>query len=117
MKAPPTITVYRPIGPDEFDLLKKNGFKAWPPRKPDQPIFYPVTNEDYAIEITRCWNVKQYGIGYVTRFEVSRSFMEGYDVQIVGAGHHREWWVPAEDLESLNSQIVGKIEVIGKYTQ
>jgi hypothetical protein len=117
MRGSPTITLFRPIGPDEFDLLRKNGFSAWPPRKPEQPIFYPVTNEDYAIEITRCWNVKQYGIGYVTRFEVARSFMDRYEVQTVGAAHHREWWIPAENLDELNRHIAGKIEVIGKYTQ
>jgi hypothetical protein len=30
---------------------------------PEQPIFYPVTNEKYAIEIARTWNVKQSGYG------------------------------------------------------
>ncbi|MEA5604142.1 hypothetical protein [Nostoc sp. UHCC 0252] len=28
---------------------------------------------------------------------------------------HTEWWIPAEELEELNSNIVGKIEVIGEY--
>jgi hypothetical protein len=117
MHEPPTITVYRPIGPEEYELVRKNGFTAWPPRKPDQTIFYPVANEEYAVEITRCWNVKQYGVGYVTRFEISRSFMDRYELQTVGAAHHREWWVPARDLAALNQHIVGKIEVIGKYTE
>jgi hypothetical protein len=38
-----TITMYRPVGPKELKLL--DGFRRWPPRLPEQPIFYPVTNE------------------------------------------------------------------------
>ena len=26
-----------------------------------------------------------------------------------------EWWIPADDLDELNSNIVGLIEVIGEY--
>lgn len=28
---------------------------------------------------------------------------------------HTEWWIPAEELEELNDNIVGLIEVIGEY--
>ena len=117
MNTPTTVTLYRPLGPEELELVKKNGFRSWPPRKPEQPIFYPVTNEEYAIEITRSWNVRQFGVGYVTRFEVARSFMDSYPVHTVGAAHHTEWWIPAEDLEALNRHIVGKIVVIGTYDE
>jgi hypothetical protein len=41
-----------------------------PPRLPEQPIFYPVLNEEYAPMIARDWNVKQSGTGYVTRFSL-----------------------------------------------
>ena len=82
---------------------------------PDQPIFYPVTNEQYAVQIARDWNVKASGSGYVTRFQVRSSFMQRYSVQQVGAGEHTEWWVPAEELEALNDNIVGLIEVIGEF--
>ena len=44
------ITLYRPTGPRELELVKQSGFKRWPPRLPEQPIFYPVTNEAYAIQ-------------------------------------------------------------------
>lgn len=96
-------------------LLRQNGFRRWPPRLPEQPFFYPVTNESYAIEITSRWNVKDSGIGFVTRFKVDADFMARYPIQKVGGGHHTEWWVPAEDVESLNDHIVGLIEVIGEY--
>ena len=112
-----TITLYRPTGPEELELVKESGYVKWPPRLPEQPIFYPVTNEQYAKEIATRWNIRASGIGYVTRFEVQKNFMDKYETQQVGASHHTEWWIPAEELENLNKHIVGKIEVIGTYTQ
>jgi len=110
-----TIMLYRPTGPNELALVEKNSYKSWPPRLPGQPIFYPVTNEKYAKEIAMDWNTKDSGIGYVTRFEVKKAFMDKYDIQQVGASHHTEWWIPADELEALNENIVGFIEVIGEY--
>lgn len=112
-----TITLYRPTGPKELALVEASGFKKWPPRLPDQPIFYPVTNEQYAIQIARDWNVPASGSGFVTRFCVRAEFMNRYPVQQVGASHHTEWWIPAEDLEELNANIVGLIEVIHRFGQ
>lgn len=110
-----TVTLYRSTGPEELELVKQSGFRRWPPRLPEQPIFYPVTNEKYAIEIASLWNVKDSGVGYVTRFQVRASFMRHYEIRKVGGAHHTEWWVPAEELEALNDNIVGEIEVIGEY--
>lgn len=110
-----TITLYRPTGPEELALVRQSGFRRWPPRLPEQPIFYPVTNEQYAVEIASRWNVHDSKVGYVTRFEVDAAFMERYEIQCVGAAHHTEWWVPAEELEALNDHIVEQIEVIGEY--
>jgi hypothetical protein len=45
-----TITLWRPVGPAELDLIRASGMTAFPPRLPDQPIFYPVTTEDYAFK-------------------------------------------------------------------
>lgn len=112
-----TITLYRPTGPEELQLVEASGFRKWPPRLAEQPIFYPVTNEQYAREITTQWNIKYNNIGYVTRFEVRKTFMNRYPVQQVGAAHHTEWWIPAEDIDELNANIVGLIEVIGVYKQ
>ena len=109
------ITLYRPTGPEELRLVRETGFRAWPPRLPDQPIFYPVTNEEYAAQIAREWNVKASGCGFVTRFHVKRSFMERYNVEKVGGAGHTEWWIPAEDLDKLNENIVGHIEVIHEF--
>jgi len=110
-----TVTLYRPVGPEEFELLRESEFKRWPPRLPEQPIFYPVTNEKYAAEIAERWNIKDSRYGAVTRFEVNAVFMSRYPVQQVGASHHTEWWVPAEELDDLNENIVGHIEVIREF--
>lgn len=110
-----TITLFRPTGPHELALVAESGYRRWPPRLPEQPIFYPVTNEDYAVEIARDWNVPQSGAGYVTRFEVDAAFMARYETHVVGAARHAEWWIPAEELEALNEHIVGRIEVIRTF--
>ncbi len=111
------VTLYRPTGPNELKLVEDSGFKRWPRRLPGQPIFYPVTNEKYAIEIASKWNVKDSKVGYVTKFQVKKSFMDRYEVQTVGASYHTEWWIPDSDLEELNDNIVGLIDVIGEYRE
>jgi hypothetical protein len=112
-----TIEMYRPTGPEELALVAQSGFRRWPPRLLGQPIFYPVTNEQYAVEIGSRWNVRDSGVGYVTRFRVRRSFMAAYEVHQVGTSYHTEWWIPAEELEAFNANIVGEIEVIAKYPE
>ncbi|MEO3936395.1 hypothetical protein V3N99_06510 [Dermatophilaceae bacterium Soc4.6] len=110
-----TVTLWRPTGPAELALVEASGWRAWPPRLPDQPIFYPVLNEEYATKIARDWNVKASGVGYVTRFEVDRSYLERYDVHQVGGHTILEYWIPAEDLEDFNQHIVGTIELVAEF--
>src|SRR5258708_5207869 len=105
-----TVALYRPVGPDELALIRQTGFRSFPPRLPEQPIFYPVLTRDYAIKIARDWNVKASGAGYVTQFSVRRSFLERYRVQNAGGSEHQEYWIPAEDLSDFNKNIVGPIE-------
>jgi len=112
-----TITLYRPTGPKELELVKISGFREWPPRLPEQPIFYPVANLEYARQIAKDWNVKDSGSGFVTMFRVRKDFMDRYPPQVVGASNHEEWWIPAEDLEELNRNIVGRIEIVEEYHQ
>ncbi len=107
-----TVTLYRPTGPKELELVEQSNFRFWPPRLPEQPIFYAVTNQQYAKEIAIKWNIKDSNVGYVTRFRVKREFMDRFKINQVGAAHHTEWWIPAENLEELNNNIVGLIEVI-----
>ncbi len=110
-----TATVYRPTGSEELKLVAASGFRRWPPRLPGQPYFYPVANEAYAREVAEKWNAPASGAGFVTRLEVKREFLERYPTHQVGAQRHVEWWIPAEDLEQLNDNIVGQIEVVGEF--
>jgi len=112
-----TIKLYRPVGTKELDLIEQSGFKAFPPRLPEQPIFYPVTNEDYAVQIAREWNARlnEDRVGFVTSFYVAKSFLEKYERHTVGSSIHEEYWIPADDLTKFNDQIVGLIEVISEF--
>ena len=110
--------LYRPVGANEYALIEQSGFKKFPPRLPEQPIFYPVLHEKYAVEIASKWNIKdnfsQYK-GYVLRFIISDEYISNFDVKTVGSSYHQEFWIPAEELEEFNKNIIGKIEVIHKF--
>jgi hypothetical protein len=118
MTAIETITLFRPTGTKELKLVADSGYLRWPPRLPDQPIFYPVLNEAYAEDIARDWNTK-FGdkVGFVTRFAVTKNFLDRYQRQIVGGRSHEEYWIPAGDLDDMNANIVGPIEVIATFTE
>jgi hypothetical protein len=111
----PVRILYRPVGPKELALIAASGYREFPPRLPEQPIFYPVTNEEYARHIAEHWNVKQSGAGYVTRFAVREEHIARYPVQQVGARVHTEHWIPAEELPDFNRNIVGLIEVVASF--
>jgi len=85
-------TLYRPVGPEELVLIEQSGWKRFPPRRPDQPIFYPVMNEAYAIQISVEWNVPAYGSGFVTKFALSSEFLLKYAVENVGGTIHNEYY-------------------------
>lgn len=106
--------LFRPVGEAELALIAGSGYTAFPPRLPEQPIFYPVLNERYAAEIAVRWNTRDLRSGYrgyITHFEVDDTFIARYEVHTVGRSYHREYWVPAEELEEFNRNILGKIEV------
>ncbi|MGD2132173.1 MAG: hypothetical protein PVI23_05225 [Maricaulaceae bacterium] len=109
--------MYRPVGTKELALIEASGFAAFPPRLPEQPIFYPVTNENYARQIARDWNARLNDDkrGFVTRFAVSAAFLDRFERKVVGGREHEEYWIPAEDLDAFNAAIVGPIEVIAEY--
>jgi len=91
--------------------------KEFPPRFPEQPIFYPVLHQTYAAQIAHKWNTKSAPgfAGYVTRFNVSRSYANKFNIQTVGSSTHQELWVPAEQVPEFNSQIVGVIRTVEAY--
>jgi hypothetical protein len=109
------ITLWRPVGPKELKLIEESGFKRFPKRLAQQPIFYPVMNEAYAIQIARDWNVPASGSGFVTKFSLPAAFLAKYNVENVGGPIHNELWVPAEELEDFNDHIIGLIEVTQSF--
>lgn len=111
--------LYRPIGLTELHLIAQSGWRAFPPRLEWQPIFYPVLNPTYAIQIAERWNTPDEFSGYcgfVTEFDVDDAFVARYPVQTVGdADLHHELWVPAAELDEFNAHIVGQIRVIQSF--
>ena len=110
-----TVTLWRPVGPEELNLIEASGMRAFPPRLPEQPIFYPVLTEAYAIKIARDWNVPASGSGYVARFKVLKAYLDRYQVQEAGGRDHLEYWIPAEEMDAFNAAIVGKIQIIQSF--
>lgn len=103
------------MGLKELQLIIDLDFKAFPPRLDWQPIFYPVLNQEYAEQIADKWNTKDEFSGYcgiVTKFDLPSDYLQKYEVHNVGGVIHNELWVPSEDLNELNSNIIGQIEIV-----
>ncbi len=110
-----TTTLFRPAGRKDLALIRRSGYRAFPPRLKGQPIFYPVLCEEYAVQIARDWNACKGNTGYVTRFEVRTDYLGRYEVHTVGSSLHREYWIPAEEVDEFNHNMVGRIEVIAEF--
>jgi len=109
-----TVTLYRPVGPAELKLIEASGWREFPPRLPEQPIFYPVLNQEYAVQIARDWKVKESGSGLIIRFAIAADTFAKYKVETVGGAIHKELWVPAEELPVFNQAIISKTEVVAR---
>jgi hypothetical protein len=115
---PTTVELYRPVSRQELDLIARLDYQAFPPRLPDQPIFYPVLTRKYADQIARNWNARDPASnfrGYVLRFRVRAEYLSHFEVHTVGGTVHQEYWIPGEKLEAFNRNLVGKIEVVAVY--
>ncbi|MBI5425590.1 MAG: hypothetical protein HZA32_16045 [Opitutae bacterium] len=113
-----TVTLYRPVGQKELDLIQAANFRVFPPRLAWQSIFYPVLSEDYAIQIARDWNTRDSAngnVGYVTAFEVEAAYCSKFERKCVGRSDQQELWVPAEELAEFNARIVGAIRVVREF--
>ena len=110
--------LYRPVGIKEYELVKESGFKVFPPRLPQQPIFYPVLNQEYAEQIAKDWNTRDENsgfVGIVLRFIIDDDYIKQFDPHIVGNRMHAEYWIPAEILDEFNQNIIGNIEVVSEF--
>jgi len=105
--------LYRPVGLEELLLVYRSGLRCFPPRLPEQPIFYPVLGVRYAEEIARGWNATSGSMaGYVTEFELDEPYGHSFEAHQVGARAHQELWIPAESLDEFNSHILGQIRLV-----
>ena len=113
-----TTLLYRPVGSAELELIQSSGYRHFPRPPLGQPLFKPVLTRKYALEVARDWSAKErtrgYS-GYITRFRVESRFLSRYSQHQVGNSIHREYWIPADDLDAFNAHIRGVIEVIAEY--
>lgn len=112
---PEAVTLWRPTGQEELDLVAASRWREWPPRLPEQPIFYPVLNRWYATKITREWNVPHGGVGYVTRFDVRQDYLDRFPLHQAGGRDVLEYWIPAEELDEFNENITSAIMEEARY--
>ena len=108
--------LYRPMNADELRLVYEMGMRGFPPRKPEQPIFYPVLNLEYANEISQRWNTEgQSAAGYVGQFNLDDGYSARFELQKVGTIHHVELWVPSEELSEFNKHIISEIKIVSAF--
>ena len=101
---------------EELRLVYEVGMKGFPPRKPEQPIFYPALNLEYANEIAKRWNAEsQSASGYVARFNLDDKYGARFEPQKVGGSHHVELWVPSEELSRFNEHILPPIVIVSAH--
>jgi hypothetical protein len=106
--------LFRPVGLGELELIFESDARRFPPRLPEQPIFYPVLNREYAEQIARDWNTKDQRsgfAGFITEFEVGTDYVQQFEPKVVGAAQHQELWVPAERLPEFNANLASRIRV------
>ena len=98
-----------------MELIKASNWQEFPPRLPEQPIFYPVLTYEYADLIITNWNINEEFsgyVGYITKFEVDLEYIVKFKVEIAGGPQLQELWVPSEELTEFNKHIVTKIKIV-----
>src|SRR3984957_15390262 len=110
-----TTVLLRPVSAAELRLIALSGYRRFPPRSLEQPIFYPVCTEQYGLGIAQEWNAREDAGGAVTRFSVRTEFLANYVRRVVGARHEEEYGIPSEDLDALNDALVGPISVLREF--
>jgi tetratricopeptide (TPR) repeat protein len=105
--------LYRSVSLQELELIYDSGMKVFPARLPQQPIFYPVLELEYARQIASEWNAESgQSAGYVTQFKVDDPYISQFEKHAIGESQRQEFWIPAEELEEFNRHIIGDIKVV-----
>src|SRR5260221_6425088 len=105
--------LYRSVGLQELELIYDSGMEVFPARLPQQPIFYPVLQLDYARQIASDWNVNSgQFVGYVTQFKLDDPYINEFEKHTVGESQHQEFSIPAEALDEFKRHIICRIKVV-----
>ncbi len=108
--------LYYPTDMKELRLIYETHLKAFPSYFLEQPFFYPVLNFVYAEQVARDRYAKSEPFaGYITRFSLDDTYATRFEHHNVEGHQYEEFWVPAEQLEEFNHQIIGHIEITGAY--
>lgn len=110
--------LWRPVGQNELAKIRATGMRAFPPRLPDQPLFYAVFGFDEAEEIARNRNSTRADhkfVGFVVCFELNDAYAVRFQPQQAGGKDLKELWVPASELTAFNDNIEGGIEIVAAY--
>lgn len=110
--------LYRPVGLYELRDIRESGYRAFPPLRHLQPLFYPMLDVKYAVQIARDWNTQEAGSGYmgaVTAFDMDAGYLRQFEEHVVGVSAYKELWIPAEQLDEFNTHIVGTICVLTTF--
>jgi hypothetical protein len=119
MNGDQTTILYRPAGQEELDLVKKSGFKAFPPAVEAQPVLNFLESEEYATFIARQVDANKSSsgyIGYVLSVSVHTDFITQFAIRKEGSAIALEYEIPADRIIQFNENIVGMIELIAQYT-
>jgi hypothetical protein len=81
---PAALLLFRPVNQAELDHIAAADWLTFPPHLPEQPIFYPVLNQDYAAQLARDWNTPHDGVGYLVRFALDADYAAQLPVQVDG---------------------------------
>ncbi len=115
-KSENNMILYRPVSLQELALIYDSEMKAFPAHLPQQPVFYPVLQLEYARQVASEWNAESgQAAGYVTQFKVDDSYLSQFEKHTVGESPYQEFWIPAEELEEFNQHISGHIKVLEAY--
>ena len=110
--------LYRPVGLQELQKILNFNSEKFPGRQVWQPILYIVENYGYAKQIAKGWNLEDENSGfsgYILEFTISDDYIKNYELKQVGDKTHLEYWIPAEDTENFNKNIIGKIKIINAF--
>ncbi len=103
-------TLYRAVNAEELAALQSLRWKGFPPCA--EAAFYPALNARFALDFIHSQEGGKKPALYLTRFQIHAGYVRSFEVQTLSGEVHDELWVPAEEWENFNRNIVGRIAVV-----